>query len=207
MKLAAKDIIEGTDVTSEKIRRLAKHGYDRTEIAKFLGIRYQHVRNVLIQSGIDGGLKKPRNQSIKSISVSSSKPKHPTSGDKLGKIGFKIVGNWMRTEDGGILLDSKAPDGYGVYAILCDDRVVYIGVSKAVRRRMENYRVGHARQKTSARIKDLIGRAIADGCIITVMAIIPGTVDWQGLSIHVAPGLEIALIEKIRPEWNLLGLA
>src|SRR5437868_12266911 len=33
---------------SDKIRSLAKAGYSRAEIARFLGIRYQHVRNVLV---------------------------------------------------------------------------------------------------------------------------------------------------------------
>lgn len=34
---------------SAKIRALNKAGRTRSEIAKILGIRYQHVRNVLIQ--------------------------------------------------------------------------------------------------------------------------------------------------------------
>src|SRR4051812_46486838 len=35
--------------TSAKIRALHGAGYSRSEIAEFLGIRYQHVRNVLVQ--------------------------------------------------------------------------------------------------------------------------------------------------------------
>jgi hypothetical protein len=34
---------------SDKIRALDKAGYKRARIADFLGIRYQHVRNVLVQ--------------------------------------------------------------------------------------------------------------------------------------------------------------
>ena len=34
---------------SEKIRALAKVGYRRTEIAAFMGVRYQFVRNVLVE--------------------------------------------------------------------------------------------------------------------------------------------------------------
>lgn len=34
---------------SAKIRALAKGGYAKADIARFLGIRYQHVRNVLMQ--------------------------------------------------------------------------------------------------------------------------------------------------------------
>lgn len=39
----------GATTTSGKIRWLAAHGKTRSEIAKTLNIRYQHVRNVLIQ--------------------------------------------------------------------------------------------------------------------------------------------------------------
>lgn len=38
----------GFRTKSDKIRALTKAGYSRTEIADFLGIRYQHVRNVLV---------------------------------------------------------------------------------------------------------------------------------------------------------------
>jgi|ERR1035438_2570488 hypothetical protein len=42
--------------TADKIRAMAAAGYDRTEIRKHLGIRPQHVRNVLIRSGGTSGL-------------------------------------------------------------------------------------------------------------------------------------------------------
>jgi bifunctional DNA-binding transcriptional regulator/antitoxin component of YhaV-PrlF toxin-antitoxin module len=38
------------ETKSDKIRALSAAGYERTEIAKFLDIRDQHVRNVLVQS-------------------------------------------------------------------------------------------------------------------------------------------------------------
>ena len=38
----------GLGTKSEKIRRLGQAGYSRQQIADFLGIRYQHVRNVLV---------------------------------------------------------------------------------------------------------------------------------------------------------------
>jgi AbrB family looped-hinge helix DNA binding protein len=41
---------------SDKIRALSAAGYSRAEIAKFLGIRYQHVRNVQVQSQKKAGL-------------------------------------------------------------------------------------------------------------------------------------------------------
>jgi hypothetical protein len=42
------ELTKGLITKSAKIRRLEDHGVSRSEIANYLGIRYQHVRNVLI---------------------------------------------------------------------------------------------------------------------------------------------------------------
>lgn len=42
-------VAEGLPSKSAKIRALDSAGYKRADIARFLDIRYQHVRNVLIQ--------------------------------------------------------------------------------------------------------------------------------------------------------------
>lgn len=42
------DVTAGLQTKSDKIRALAKAGYSRAEIARYLDIRYQHVRNVLV---------------------------------------------------------------------------------------------------------------------------------------------------------------
>ncbi len=43
-------IVAGLPTKSAKIRALGKTGYARADIARYLGIRYQHVRNVLVQA-------------------------------------------------------------------------------------------------------------------------------------------------------------
>ena len=45
------EVVERLSTKAEKIRALFRAGYSRSEIAGFLGVRYQHVRNVLVQSG------------------------------------------------------------------------------------------------------------------------------------------------------------
>ena len=42
------EVIRGLTTTSDKIRALAEAGYERADIARYLGKRYQHVRNVLM---------------------------------------------------------------------------------------------------------------------------------------------------------------
>ena len=54
----AEEITRGLETTSAKIRALAKAGYDRTEIAEQLGIRYHQVRKVLLDAGITDGLRR-----------------------------------------------------------------------------------------------------------------------------------------------------
>jgi bifunctional DNA-binding transcriptional regulator/antitoxin component of YhaV-PrlF toxin-antitoxin module len=45
-----KRLTAGLTTKSDKIRALGKAGYARQQIADFLGIRYQHVRNVLVDA-------------------------------------------------------------------------------------------------------------------------------------------------------------
>lgn len=44
-----RQLTQGLNSKSDKMRALAKAGYERADIARFLGTRYQFVRNVLIQ--------------------------------------------------------------------------------------------------------------------------------------------------------------
>jgi bifunctional DNA-binding transcriptional regulator/antitoxin component of YhaV-PrlF toxin-antitoxin module len=44
---ATREILNGTSTVSDKIRTLHRAGLPRAEIARMLGKRYQHVRNVL----------------------------------------------------------------------------------------------------------------------------------------------------------------
>lgn len=41
--------VKGCETKSSKIRTLNSKGHSRADIARFLDIRYQHVRNVLVQ--------------------------------------------------------------------------------------------------------------------------------------------------------------
>jgi AbrB family looped-hinge helix DNA binding protein len=45
-----RELTKGLTTKSDKIRALSEAGYTRGDIARFLGIRYQHVRNVLVQA-------------------------------------------------------------------------------------------------------------------------------------------------------------
>lgn len=42
----------GLKTKSDKIRALSRHGVPTAEIARYLDIRYQHARNVLVEAGL-----------------------------------------------------------------------------------------------------------------------------------------------------------
>jgi AbrB family looped-hinge helix DNA binding protein len=46
------ECVEGLSKKSAKIRALAEAGHTRGDIARFLGVRYQHVRNVLVHGAV-----------------------------------------------------------------------------------------------------------------------------------------------------------
>ena len=45
-------VTAGLTTKSDKIRALSRHGASTAQIARFLDIRYQHARNVLVQAGL-----------------------------------------------------------------------------------------------------------------------------------------------------------
>jgi len=47
-KARMQSVVQGSTTVSDKIRALHRAGYERADIARFLGKRYQHVRNVLV---------------------------------------------------------------------------------------------------------------------------------------------------------------
>jgi hypothetical protein len=49
------EVVAGQGTAAAKIRALAEAGYDRAEISKPLGIRYQHVRTTFPRVGVATG--------------------------------------------------------------------------------------------------------------------------------------------------------
>jgi len=60
---AMEQIANQLPTKAAKIRALDKAGFARADIARFLGIKYQHVRNVLTQQAPKELLKAPRDES------------------------------------------------------------------------------------------------------------------------------------------------
>ena len=205
--LVIKDLL----TTSDKIRALARAGYLRTEISKLLDIRYQHVRKVLTDAGIEDGIQRPSmlrpsTQTKKTERPPTATPPSRTPSSFLIEAGFQLLGEWQSKGEKGFMLSQTAPVDPGVYAFIVDDVVCYVGLTqRGFRARMSNYRLGHERQRTSARVNALISSTLAQGKTVSVLIATPSPLAWNGLPVNTAAGLEAGLIRMIRPEWNMLG--
>ena len=199
-------VVQELETTSDKIRALAREGYLRAEIAEFLDIRYQHARKVMIGAGILDGL---------SRGALSAQPSPPRGGgepqftpvDVLIRAGFIKLGEWVADEKGKIALSVPAPQYAGVYAFVTDHFVRYVGLTRVgFDKRMQNYRAGHVRQRTSHRINAIILEHIGAGTLVEIYLATPPAATWHGLPVNTAAGLETGMIELMQPPWNMMGV-
>lgn len=198
-------VVHGLDTKADKIRALLLEGYLRADVARFLQVRYQHVRGVAVAAGIDGGLQR----GIEVVARSKPVPKVPedVAIDVLLDSGFARLGTWVADDAGGIALDTPAPRDAGVYVFVVDGLIKYIGVSRAgIRSRMSNYRAGQAGQKTSARVNQIIKDHVGAGTVVEIYVAHPPAIEWNGLPVVTAAGLEAGLIKMIQPPWNKMGI-
>lgn len=188
-------IIADLPTTAAKIRALAASGMARAEIARFLGVSYQHVRNTLAARAPTGAAP----AAVESAAA-------PCRGADLLQAGFAEVGQWVACAQVGMRLSGPAPAAAGVYAFLVDDQLCYVGVTQqGLRARLAGYARGDERQRTNARLKRLICECVGQGQQVTILAAFPDDLEWNGLPVNGAAGLEYGLIRRFRPRWNQMG--
>lgn len=195
------EFVEGLTTKADMIRALDRAGFSRTEIAQFLNIRYQHVRNTLIRAtGGGAGISTLRS------ATKPSAPIEPWSIQRLMDAGFVLLGDCSLTDENGFSYSAVAPATAGVYAFAVDGRIKYVGLTRnTLRVRLGHYIRGHKGQKTSAHIKGRILEKLHEGLSVQVLVATPPNFEWNGLPVDGAPGLETGLIRLIRPEWNRQG--
>ena len=193
------EIVEGLTTKADKIRALDVAGLSRAEIARFLGIRYQHVRNTLVQGKPARGKAPPSSK----LPTASSEP-WPVQ--KLLDAGFHLLGECSLSGGEAFGYSVQAPRAPGVYAFAVNGFVAYVGLTRgALRARLSHYIRGHEGQKTSAHIKGRILQTLRTGGIVQVLVATPPTFEWNGLPVDGAAGLETGLIRLIKPAWNRQG--
>lgn len=189
---------------SENIRALAREGLSTTEIARRLGIRYQHAYNVL-KAG--GALPAPSSGDM----VPSRRPnapvpqqKPPLSVDMLIAGGFTFAGRWVLSSTNDLMLDQPLPKVVGVYAFAKDGIVLYIGVATmGLAKRLYFYGKPGVSQRTSQRLNGIIKNELLTVPAIDIYIAAPSDLEWNGLPVHGSAGLELGLIKKYALPWNM----
>ena len=205
MRPLPQKVVDGLKTKSDKIRALSKAGFARTEIAQFLQIRYQHVRSVLVA---DGTSAKPSSARPARTATSADSPPlfEDWAIERLLEAGFELVGECRSLRVDAFEFTDKAPQKPGVYVFAVDGIIMYVGLTRSsLRNRLGHYVYGHEQQKTSARVKGLILSALAAGHKVSVLVAAPPQLEWKGLPIDGAAGLETGLIGLIQPRWNQHG--
>jgi hypothetical protein len=131
---------------SDQIRELAARKISTAEIAKRLGIRYQHAYNVL-KRGNAAPAKKPAHPSLVST--------RPILEEKeLLKVGFECVAQWKKDATGDLVVAGSLPKEAGVYDFVSEGRALYVGVATmGLEKRLRFYRRPGPTQTTSIRVK------------------------------------------------------
>lgn len=183
---------------SDQIRELAKQGLATADIARELGIRYQHAYNVLKNSGVS-----PRKK--KTASRTSPVIVKPTLYEKiLIEAGFENHCYWKNAESGGIELSEKLPKKQGVYVFCIDGIAQYVGVATmGLAKRIYFYKKPGSSQKTSIRINRIICELVERSVRVNVLIASPDDLEWNGLPVHGCAGLELGLIKTFELPWNL----
>jgi hypothetical protein len=129
-------IVQPHATISDKIRALAAAGAPRAEIARFLGKRYQHVRNVLEGDAQAGGgyvLGKADLSGVREGGRRFERDEDAAYIDRRSATAF-----WLRvTEDGAVLLPDEmaqtlnAAPGQRVFAEIKDGRVMLMSAEAA----------------------------------------------------------------------------
>ncbi|HEY7645115.1 MAG TPA: GIY-YIG nuclease family protein [Hyphomicrobiales bacterium] len=189
---------------ADNIRALAREGLGIADIARKLGIRYQHAYNVLKTRGKT----QPGDSVVEN--ARARRPDHPIAPKPTLKVdallggGFVLSARWVLTDGDHLTLDRPLPKFVGVYAFAKEDVVLYVGVATmGMAKRLYFYGKPGITQRTSLRLNRILRNELLSVPFIDIYTAMPPDLDWNGLPVHGSAGLELGLIKKYALPWNL----
>jgi hypothetical protein len=199
--------LKGADMSiSENIRSLAREGLSVAEIARRLGIRYQHAYNVLQASGMLPNSDSGARTGTATVVRGDSPSKPPLLVEELVRSGFEYSARWILSEAGELVVDHPLPKSVGVYAFAKGGIALYVGVATiGLAKRLRLYAKPGPTQRTSQRLNSILKTelAAAPAPFIDILTASPPDLEWNGLPIHGSAGLELGLIKKFKLPWNI----
>jgi hypothetical protein len=130
-------------------------------------------------------------------------------GKLLKRLGFRLRGACSRSPKGKtIVIAGDSMPKPGVYTFVVGNKVNYIGTAKNLRQRLNAYQSARipTRRYTSHRVKLEILSKLKDGAKVKVFTLAVRNHKWKGLSINNAGSIELALIDTLKPPWNIIGV-
>jgi bifunctional DNA-binding transcriptional regulator/antitoxin component of YhaV-PrlF toxin-antitoxin module len=95
-----RDVVRNLSTKSEKIRALDDAGFERADIARFLDIRYQHVRNVLVAKRPTGRVVAMPLRSPAAAPIAEEPKARSKAKIQIGAGGRIVIPSEMRTAMG-----------------------------------------------------------------------------------------------------------
>jgi hypothetical protein len=200
--------------TSEDIRSLARTGLPVADIARRVGVRYQHAYNVLKAAGMLVGGRSNVAPVVASPTLSeppkrareAAATKPALTVETLLGGGFQHAARWLLSEQL-LVLDRPLPKARGVYAFVKDGRALYVGLATmGLAKRLYFYAKPGATQRTSQRVNGLLKAELATRPAIDIYTATPSNLAWNGLPVSGDAGLEQGLIEGFMLPWNIRGV-
>lgn len=138
---------------SANIRSLASDGLSTSEIARRLGISYQHAYNVLKTSDMLPASRVGPTEALHVPTLARDVANPALLAQDLMKGGFELSGRWILSESGDLAIDRPLPQVAGIYAFAKGEIVVYVGLATmGIAKRLHFYRKPSATQRTNPRI-------------------------------------------------------
>ena len=189
---------------AEQIRQLARMGVPVAEIAKRLGIRYQHAYNVIKKGTLLNDAANIGRPTPLEIEVLEKQVKPPLLVKDLISCGFSLATKWTLSPEGVLVPGVALPKQVGVYAFGKGDTVIYVGVATmGISKRLYFYGRPGKTQRTSQRLNSMMKNELASIPSIEIYVAFPPDLEWNGLPVHGSAGLELGLIKKYHLPWNM----
>ena len=124
-------------------------------------------------------------------------------------LGFEESGYWF-LENGELSfkLSNFQSETNILYAFVANDKVMYIGKSvQTLLKRMYLYKKCGPSQRTNIRNHASIKACLEQGQAVRIFAFIQkDPLEYKGIPINIAAGLEDNLISLLKPKWNITGI-